>query len=132
MNRRIADSVISVTTSMDISLFRSWLDFTAPLHNLTNKERAVMAAYLKEHFDLSKVITNDAILAQVLSSTTTKQKIMSACHLTSNNLQVTLHKFKEHNLMIDGRINPKLIPPITQEIEDSGELRLMIRFSIEK
>lgn len=132
MGRRIADNVISATTPMDISFFRAWLDFTVPLHNLTNKERIVMAAYLKEHYDLSKVITDDAILAQVLSSTSTKQKIMSACKLKSSNLQVILHKFKKHNLMTDGRINPKLVPAITQEVEDSGEFRLMIRMSIEK
>lgn len=130
MARRIADNVIPISTPLDVSFFRAWLDFTAPLHALTNKERLVMAHYLKEHYDLSKVVTDDAILAQVLSSLTTKQKIMNACDLKPVNLQVILHKFKKLNLMSEGKIIPKLIPAVTSEVLESGEFRLMIRFAI--
>lgn len=128
--RRIADNVIPISTPLDVAFFRAWLDFTAPLHGLTNKEKLVMAYYLKEHYDLNKVVTDDAILAQVISGTQVKQKIMDACGLKASNLQVILHKFKKHKLMLDGRINPKLIPALSKEVEDSGEFRLMIRFSI--
>lgn len=130
--RRIADNVISISTPLDVSFFRAWLDFTLPLHNLTNKEKLVMAYYLKEYYDLSKVITEDAILAQVLSNTQTKNKITKACNLKSGNLQVILHKFKKNGLMVNGLISPKLIPALDTEVEESGEFRLMIRFSIEK
>jgi len=130
MARRIADNVIPISTSLDVSFFRAWLDFTAPLHTLTNKERLVMAHYLKEHYDLNKVVTDDAILAQVLAGTSIKQKIMDACNLKASNLQVVLHKFKKLNLMIEGRINPKLVPAVTQEVIESGEFRLMVRISL--
>ena len=129
MARRIADAFIPVGTPLDVTFFRAWLDFTVPLHNLTNKERLVMAYYLKEHYELNKVITDNAILAQVLSSPTTKQKIMEACKLKASNLQVVLHKFKKSGLMKDGVIFPKLIPALTQEVVESGEFRLMIGFS---
>ena len=130
MARRIADNVIPVSTSLDVSFFRAWLDFTAPLHTLTTKERIVMAHYLKEHYDLNKVITDDAILSQVLASTSVKQKIMESCGLKASNLQVVLHKFKKLKLMIEGKINPKLIPAVTPEVVDSGEFRLMVRFTL--
>lgn len=131
MARRIADNVISVQTPLDVSFFNAWLDFTEPLHGLTKKERMVMAYYLKEYYDLNKVITDDAILAQVLASSATKQKIMEVCNLKASNLQVILHKFKKNKAMVDGVIDPKLIPALTQESKDSGEFRLMIRFSFE-
>ena len=35
-------------------------------------------------------------------------------------------------VLIDGVIDPKLIPAITPEVEESGEFRLMVRFSIVK
>jgi hypothetical protein len=89
-----------------------------------------MAHYLKEHYDLSKVVTDDAILAQVLSSLNTKQKIMDACDLKPVNLQVILHKFRKANLMNEGKITPKLIPAVTPEVVESGEFRLMVRFAI--
>lgn len=131
MARRIADNVISVQTPLDVSFFSAWLDFTEPLHGLTKKERLVMSYYLKEHYDLNKVITDDAILAQVLASPATKQKVMDACNLKASNLQVILHKFKKNKAMIDGVIDPKLIPALTPEAKDSGEFRLMVRFSFQ-
>lgn len=132
MGRRIADNVIPVSTPLDISFFRAWLDFTAPLHGLTNKERLVMAYYLKEYYELNKVITDNAILAQVLASTSTKQKIMEGCNLKASNLQVVLHKFKKNKLMVDGKIDPRLIPSITPEVEQTKEFRLMVVISIKK
>lgn len=132
MSKRIADNVIPISTPLNVSFFKAWLDFTAPLHNLTSKERVVMAHYLKKHYELSKVIMNDAILAQVLSDTSTKQEIMKACDLKASNLQVILHKFKKGKVLIEGVIDPKLIPAITPAVEESGEFRLMVRFSIDK
>lgn len=130
MAKRIADNVIPISTPLDVSFFRAWLDFTSPLHTLTNKEKLVMAHYLKEHYELNKVITDDAILAQVLAGTSIKQKIMDACNFKASNLQVVLHKFKKLNLMHEGKINPKLIPAVTQEVVDSKEFRLMVQFTI--
>lgn len=129
MERRIADNVITVTTPLDVTFFNAWLDFTAPLHSLTKSERQVMSYFLKEHYELSKVISDDAILAQVLSSTQTKQKIMDALNLKAANLQIIIYKFKKLGLMIDGKIKPNLIPAI-KEVEETGEFRLMVRFVI--
>lgn len=132
MSRRIADYLVPVSTPFDVTFFKAWLDFIVPLHGLTGRERTVMAHYLKKRYELSKVIMNDAILAQVLSDTSTKQEIMKACDLTASNLQVILHKFKKGKVFVEGKIDPKLIPPITSEVEESGEFRLMIAFSLKK
>ena len=131
-NRRIADNLIPVSTPLNVTFFKAWLDFTVPIHGLPNRERVVMAHYLKKRYELSKVIMNDAILAQVLSDTSTKQEIMKACGLKASNLQVILYKFKKSKVLIDGVIDPRLIPDITPEVEETGEFRLMVMFSIEK
>lgn len=132
MRKRIADNAIPISTPLDVTFFKAWLDFIAPIHNLTNKERAVMAYYLLKRHELSKVIMDDAILAQVLSDTSTKQDIMAACDLKASNLQVILHKFKKSKVFVDGVIDPKLIPAVTPEVEENGEFRLMILFNIKK
>lgn len=132
MRKRIADNAIPVSTPLDVSFFKAWLDFTVPIHNLTNKERIVMAYYLLKRYELSKVIMDDAILAQVLSDTSTKQDIIKACDLKLSHLQVILQKFKKSKIFVDGVIDPKLIPAITPEVEENGEFRLMILFDITK
>lgn len=130
MNRRIADNVIPISTPLDISFFRAWLDFTAPLHNLTNSERQVMACYLKKHYELSKDVLKDSLLGSFLMSYEVKKEVMETCNIKPSSLQVILSKFRKTGLMVDGKINPKLIPAITKEVEDSKEFRLMVRFTI--
>lgn len=132
MAKRIADNVIPISTPLDTSFFKAWLDFTEPLHNLTEKEKLVMACYLKEYYELTKVISDDAILIDVLSSTSTRQKIQTMVGIKSAHLQAVLHAFKKKGLMLEGKINPKLIPAITSDVVDSKEFRLMIRFSLDE
>ena len=75
MSKRIADNVIPISTPLNVSFFKAWLDFTAPLHNLTGKERVVMAHYLKKHYELSKVIMNDAINDDTIFNNLPKEKL---------------------------------------------------------
>lgn len=130
MNRRIADNVVSVSTPLDVSFFEAWLDFISPLHGMTKSERSVVANYLNSYYKLSKAVLDDALIARILMSTESKQEIMEACGLKASNLQVILTKLKKRGIFTNGRIDPRLIPDISPEVEESGEFRLMIRFQI--
>ena len=43
------DNVIRIPCNLD-NLFRYWLDFLAPFHNLTSREADVATAFLKERY----------------------------------------------------------------------------------
>jgi hypothetical protein len=61
--------------SPDGDFFRVWVEFLKPIHNLTNKEMDVLAAFLKKRYELGKVITDNDVLDNVLMSESTKRQI---------------------------------------------------------
>lgn len=125
---RIADNAIPIKTTFD-GVFEAWLDATyLLLHTLSLRERAVMACFLRKHYELSKKVNDEAILSRILIDDTTKAQVMEECGIKKSHLQVILAHFRKEGLMIDGRIAPKLIPDLSEEALSKGELRLLIVF----
>ena len=50
---RRANNVIRIPTSLQGKFFRIWIEFLTPLHNLTNREKDVVAAFIKALMTLS-------------------------------------------------------------------------------
>ena len=109
--------------------FRLWLQFLLPFHNLTNKEMDVATAFLKERFELSKVVKDNKILDKVLLGDEYKKKIRDECGLKVPHFQVILSKLRKEKFVVDDRINPKFIPNINIE-EDPESFKLLLYFDL--
>lgn len=105
-----ANNVIRIPTSLQDKFFRIWIEFLTPLHNLTNREKDIVAAFIKARHELSKSIIDDSLLDRVVMSEDTKSKIKEECRVSDAFFQVILGKLKKTKVIVDGRINPKFIP----------------------
>jgi hypothetical protein len=101
--------------SPDGDFFRVWVEFLKPIHNLTNKEMDVLAAFLKKRYELGKVITDNDVLDNVLMSESTKRQIREQCGTTPKHFQVIMCKFRKKGVIIKNRIYLNLIPTITPD-----------------
>lgn len=119
------NNVIRIPSSLDGSLFRYWVEFLKPFHNLTARESDILAALIKKRYSLSKVIKDDAILDKVLMSEDVKNEICEECNITKQYLQVILSTLRKNNLVVNEKINPRFIPNIDEE---SGSFKLMLLF----
>lgn len=95
--------------------FRFWVELLKPLTKLTDRESDIFAAFLQQRFELSKVITDDSVLDNVLMGEDIKQKIKDTCSVTSTYFNVIMGTLKKRNLIVDGKINKKYIPDLTSE-----------------
>ena len=120
------DSVIKIPTTLD-DFFRYWFEFLKPFHQLTGREIDVATALVKQRYKLSKVITDNNLLDTVLMSEETKRKIREDCNITLAHFQVIMGKLRKNKVIVDNKINPKLIPNIDK---DSKSLQLMVIFPI--
>ena len=120
------NTVIEVSASLDKRFFEFWLLFLRPLHNLTDKEITVAAAFLRERYELSQSITNSEVLDRVLFSSETKSKIRQVCGISSTHLQVILTKLKKNKVIVDNKFNPKLIP----KIDNPNVYNLLLSFNL--
>ena len=60
MKNRV-NNVIRIPASLEGSFFKYWFLFLEPFHHLTAREIDVIACFVKQRFELSKVIKDDTI-----------------------------------------------------------------------
>lgn len=122
------DNVIRIPCNLD-NLFRYWLDFLAPFHNLTSREADVATAFLKERYALSKVILDKDLIDRTLMSEESQRKLKQECSLSNQHFQVIKSKLKNKKFFINDKINPRLIPMVK---EDNGLFQLLLVFDYGK
>lgn len=122
------DSVIKIPTTLD-DFFRYWLEFLKPFHQLTGREIDVATALIKQRHALSKVIKDDNILDKVVMSDDARKTVREECGLSLPHFQVIMGKLKKNKVIVDGRINPKFIPNVTEE---NGNFQLLLLFELIK
>lgn len=128
MTRGKVDSIIKIPTTLD-DFFRYWFEFLKPFHQLTEREIDVAAALIKQRYELSKVITDNNILDKVVMSDDTRKIVRERCNLSLPYFQVIMGKLKKNKVIVNGRINPKFIPSISEE---NGNFQLLLLFDLVK
>lgn len=124
------NGVISIPTSLEGSFFRYWLQFLSPIHNLSEKEIIVVTAFLKERHKLSKAITDEKVLDDVLMSKETKRKIREECGLAQAYFQIIIGKLRKAKVIVDNKINPKFIPKNIEE--GDKQFQLLLHFNLDE
>ncbi len=120
-------NVIRIPCSIENNFFRYWFKFLTPYHKLTDREIDVITAFVKQRYYLSKVVKDDDILDKVIMSDDIKKKIIEECNITYQHFKVILGKLRKNNIIIDGKINKKFIPNISEN-PDNFQLLLLFDF----
>lgn len=121
------NNVITVPTSIEGKFFRYWLEFLKPFHRLTDREIDVTASFLKERYELSKVVSDPIVLDRLTMSEDTKRKVRQDCQISQAHFQVIMTKLKKNKVIENGKINPKFIPKIDG---DDNNFQLLILFDL--
>lgn len=120
------NNIVTVPTSPGIDFFRWWCIFLRPFINLTNRETDVIASFLKQRWELSKNISDPAILDTMVMSETTKSKVIEECNITQQHFYVVMSNLRRNKVIVNNTINPRLIPNIRKD--DKGCFQLLILF----
>lgn len=123
-----ADSIVRIPCKVDGSFFKYWFMFLKPFHHLTDREMDVITAFVKQRYELSKVITDSDILDKVTMSEDTKRKVREECEITLPHFQIVMSKLRKSKVIIDNKINPRYIPNIKEE---NGSFKMMLLFDFQ-
>lgn len=124
------NNIVTVPTSPGIEFFKWWCIFLRPFINLTNREIDVIASFLKQRWELSKTISDPAILDTMVMSEVTKNKVIEECGITQSHFYVVMSNLRKNNVIINNAIHPRLIPNIRED--DNGCFQLLILFKENK
>ena len=119
------DGVIRIPCKVESSFFRYWFEFLRPFHNLTEREMDVITSFVKQRYELSKVIKDNDILDKVTMSEDTKKKVREESNITLPHFQVIMGKLRKNKIIIDNKINPRYIPSLKEE---NGSFKMMLLF----
>lgn len=119
------DSIVRIPCKVDGKFFRYWFEFLTPFHNLTGREMDVITSFVKQRYELSKVIKDNEILDKVTMSEDTKKKVREECDISLPHFQVIMGKLRKNKVIIDGKINPRYIPSVDEE---NGSFKMMLLF----
>lgn len=119
------DSIVRIPCKVDGKFFRYWFEFLQPFHNLTGREMDVITSFVKQRYELSKVIRDNEVLDKVTMSEDTKKKVREECDISLPHFQVIMGKLRKNKVIIDGKINPRYIPSVDEE---NGSFKMMLLF----
>ena len=122
------NNIVRVRCSLDKSFFRYWFMFLQPFHKLTDREIDVITSFVKQRYELSKVIKDSEILDKVTMSEDTKRKVREECEITLPHFQIVMSKLRKSKVIIDNKINPRYIPNIKEE---NGSFKMMLLFDFQ-
>lgn len=122
------DSVVLVPGNID-SFFRKWFEFLEPFHKLTAREMDVATAFVKQRYELGKVIKDPEILDREVMSDFTKRKVREECDITLPHFQVIMGKLRKSQIIVDGKLNPRFIPNLS---DDADSFKLLLYFDFKR
>lgn len=126
-NKRSPNNLIKVPVTSKKDFFKWWCIFLRPFVNLTNREIDVVSSFLKQRWELSKVVSDPAILDAMVMSEDTKRKVMEECNITLQHFYVVMSNLRKHKVLKGTIINPRLIPNIRETDNDCFELRIIFK-----
>lgn len=121
------NNIITIPISKDYDFFHWWCVFLRPVINLTNREIDVIASFLKQRWELSKSISDQAILDEMVMSDATKRKVMDECNISLQHFYVVMSNLRKSKIIDKGKINPRLIPNIRQDNDDYFQLMILFK-----
>ena len=128
MVKKGVDNVVRIPCKLDYSFFKMWFMFLQPFHHLTEREMEVATSFVKQRYELSKVVSDNDILDRLVMSEDTKRKVREECNITLPHFQVIMGKLRKNNIIIDGKLNPRYIPRV---IDENGSFKCMLLFDFQ-
>ena len=89
------NNVVRIPTSLNGKFFRYWFEFLQPFHRLTKRETDVITSFVKQRYELSKVIKDTNILDKVTLSEDVQKKVREECNMTTAYFQVIMGKLRK-------------------------------------
>lgn len=121
------NALFSITPTPEKNFFKWWCTLLTAFVDLTPREKDVVASYLKQRHELSKVISSPEILDSQLMGKDIRDKIVEECGITRSNLDVIKGNLKKKGVITETGINPKLIPRFRKD--DEMSFQLLIAFN---
>jgi hypothetical protein len=120
------DNMFTIEGKPEKNFFKWWCILMTPFINLTPKEIDLVASLLKQRHELSKKISDPALVDSQLKNNDTRQKVLEECGITLAHYYVLMSNLRSKGIVTEAGLNSKLIPRISKD--NNGYCQLLILF----
>lgn len=121
------NNIFNIPTTLSKDFFKWWCVLLNPFISLTEREKDVVASFLKHRWELTKSIKDPNLLDIVLMSDETKKKVIDDCKITLQHFYVVMSTLRKKGIITPhNTLNPKVIPNMRDD--DNGIFQLLILF----
>lgn len=124
--KRIPNNMLVINAGPESGFFKWWCTYMTPMVKMTPKEIDVVSSFLKQRWELSKVITDPAVLDSQLMSNATIDKVIKECKITRSHFYVLMSNLRKNKVITPSGINPRLLPNIQKD--SNGIFQFLILF----
>lgn len=100
------------------SFFRDWVEFLAPFHKLTSRERDVAARVIAQYVKLRQSMPepfDPAVLEEVLWSQTSRKDMRDSLGISKEYFGMILSKLRDIGMIVNGGVDSRYLPSMTGE-----------------
>ena len=98
------------------SFFRTWVEFLAPYHKLTAREREVMARIILQYFKLKERVQDPILLNEMLWTNSSRKDMRESLNMSQAHFQMILAKLRSSQVLIENdNINPRYLPHLGED-----------------
>lgn len=97
------------------SFYRLWVEFLAPFHKLTTRERDVAARVIAQYVKLRQSISDPAVLDEVLWSQTSRNDMRESLKMSKPYFQMVVGKLREVGIITETGINSRFLPHMPED-----------------
>lgn len=124
--KRKPNNMLIINSGPESGFFRWWCIYMLPMVKMTPKEIDVVSNLLYQRWELSKVITDPAVLDSQLMSNDTLAKVIKACKITRQHFYVLMSNLRKNKIVSKTGINPRLLPNIPSDSD--GTFQFLVLF----
>jgi hypothetical protein len=122
------DKALRIPCSLSTDFFEKWFQILKPVHHLSNAELKLLAEFCRVRYEYSKKISDPETLDKFLFSAETKNMIRENLNMPSSSFQVSMSKLKKANMIVNGKIDQRLLPKL--QAENTTGYKLLLYFDL--
>jgi hypothetical protein len=108
-------------------VYKTWLNFTVPIHKLTGREIDVLSEMIVERNEIMSKVKESSLVELILNSSESRVNICNRLGINGQAYNNLLCKLKTKGIVNEGKINKKFIPNVK---EGANNYTLVLNFKL--
>lgn len=107
--KKVINAALKVPCTPE-TFVRTWFKYLTQVHKLTEKEADVAAEFVKHYMALSKEMSDEEHINEILFSKKVKNQICEDLRLNQPHFRTILQSLRRNKIIVNGKLDKRYVP----------------------